>query len=500
MRFDIRHFFVTVALLVLACCGQVRETQDGWRIAVRPVIKESLAEGHFDSLVLSPDGKHISYDFATTEGIRLMLDGKTMATFGGEPDYKLFSRDGKHFAYRVSSGTPKKRLWIVDGKPHHWYEDTEVAAFTEDGQQFSYVALDNRKMFVVINGVAEGKHYDRFFQKLLYDYPQPRRIPRLERSLDGHVLYGAYFQDRTYLVTDGREINVPGLQDWEHSPDWSQIAYQVTTTSGSFVVTNGRKDRAYSSVEMLTFSPDSHRFAYTAKGADNKAHVVIDGTEQKAYDSAGRLSFSPDSKRFAYVATVDNKSFVVMDGTEQKPYDFRAGLGGVEVGYLTFSPDSKRFAYTAWVDNKSFVVIDGIEQKAYDSVGELVFSPNGKRFAYVARHESTAFVVLDNKEEDKFDTITVPPAFTPSSHSVIYAVGHLRESPQTLQVIIDGQASSRYVEIIDPLTMKESEILGPYASPYFPVHFTSPDSLSFLALSPKPYRYYWLDVSRASRR
>ena len=87
----------------------------------------------------------------------------------------------------------------------------------------------------------------------------------------------------------------------------------------------------------LKFSPHSERVAYAAK-VGSKQFVVVDGKEQKQYDGVGLLTFSPQGNHIAYAAKRGDKWLVVIDGKEEKQYDI-VYRGGV----VFDSPDSLHY-------------------------------------------------------------------------------------------------------------------------------------------------------------
>src|SRR3990170_14610 len=141
------------------------------------------------------------------------------------------------------------------------------------------------------------------------------------------------------------------------SPNGRRVAYVGIVGGKYFVVVDGRESKPYAGIitDSVVFCPDSSRVAFVAD-VGGKGVVVIDGQEQKPYDGImttwlsvpkasfqekphDLITFSPDSRRFAYVARAGTQLFVVVDGAEQGRYDL--------VISPRFSPDSRRIAYAA---------------------------------------------------------------------------------------------------------------------------------------------------------
>jgi len=139
------------------------------------------------------------------------------------------------------------------------------------------------------------------------------------------------------------------------------------------VFIDGKEGKKYDAIvkHSPTFSPDGKNLAYLAE-ENNKQFVVVDGKEESRYDRIGIgreietlatapggsywiktasqvLAFSPDSKRVAYTAEKGKKWFVVVDGKEGKQYD------AIDPNAIVFSPDSKKIGFAALKEKRWLV-------------------------------------------------------------------------------------------------------------------------------------------------
>jgi len=190
----------------------------------------------------------------------------------------------------------------------------------------------------------------------------------------------------------------------------------------------------------LVASPDLRRAAYVARPAGQKTYfVVLDGVQGKPYDAISMLTFSPDSKRFACAVKSGEQYFVVADGAEGKPYDYVSGI--------TFSPDSKRLAYKVKPKNEESLVVvaDGAEGKRYSSVGALVFSPDSAHLAHSTWSDygnKGGAMVVDGTAGKVYNGTLSDPVFSPDSKRMAYGVSLFSEKKQ--MVVLDGAEGKAY--------------------------------------------------------
>jgi hypothetical protein len=161
---------------------------------------------------------------------------------------------------------------------------------------------------------------------------------------------------------------------------------------------------------FVLFSPDGKRFAYTRQVPGGLA-AVIDGKAGRAYDSIGVFQFSPDSKHYLYVGN-RNSSFAVYDGEEMP------GEDGSGVSNFVFSQTGGRFAYLAKsAQAGTRMVIDGKAGPPFYGLvpNSMSFSADGKHYAYATEANGSNWQLIRDGVATKvpslvsFTTRTGPP-------------------------------------------------------------------------------------------
>jgi Tol biopolymer transport system component len=415
-----------------------------------------------DSVVVSPDSRHLAFVERQGNKWRVVLDGVACK------EYEIGSRDPSGGLLFFLS----KRLSCSFQHP----DRNGTLRFSPDSRRLAYVARRDRKLLVVVDG-KEGHEHDGVANQCLVFSPDSQRV--------GYMAFS--FPNKWKMIVNsvgGKQYDCMGEGLPFFSPDSKRLAYVAEQNGKQFVVRDGEEGRPYGYVYALSvcFSPDSKRLAYAVAGEANllqvggKRSVVVDGIEGKQYDGIApvgadedsnvlSLFFSPDSRRLAYVAKQGSKKLLVTGGVEGKPYDeiFPTSLTfasysqqpaypiELESGATVFSPDSRRVAYMAVRDRKSFLVLDGVETKQYDvmAAGAVLgplFSPDSRRIAFIGARPRRIFVCIDGKEGKEYDGI-VPGTllFSPDSMRVAYVALRL---PKML-VVVDGQEGKEYDAIAD---------------------------------------------------
>jgi Tol biopolymer transport system component len=330
-----------------------------------------------DSLIFSPDSRHLAYAVGNGRKRSVVLDGRPSPEYDGlRKDSMIFSSDSKHLAYAAKSG----RKWsVVDGQRGPEYDGVATPIFSPDSKRVAYGAEEGEKQLVVVDGKASPE-YDRIGRNSAVFSPDSKR-----------VAYAAKNGQKWSVVVDGQTgAEYDGIGRLMFSRDSKRVAYTAARGKEQFVVMDNEVSPGYDGIgEGPIFSSDSTHLAYSAL-KDQKQFVLVDDHASAAYDGLLKdsLIFSPDSKRFAYAARKGQKWFVVVDGHAGPEYE------SVLNGCPAFSPDSKRLAYAARSDRKWFVVAGGTVDSEYDAIfaGSLVFSPDGT-LGYLALREGSLYRV-----------------------------------------------------------------------------------------------------------
>jgi hypothetical protein len=300
----------------------------------------------------------------------------------------MSSPDGRHVAYEVN--TDGKSRIVVDGVAGKPYDHIAYFHFSSDGSRFGYAGVVNKKWIIVADGKEIGECDLTGWANPVF-------------SLDGkRVAYSAthgHYESpnaQDSAVVDGKDGPLYGRVDRiQFSPDSKHCAYLFNKTrraDGDYGVVLDGVEQPKERMDVR-FSPDG-RIAWIVR-RDGKLGVELDGKLiAQGYDSIdldGSI-FSPDGKRTAFWATRDKDSFVVVDGVAHKSYARRRiPMGPRNMERITFSSDGRRVAYPV----EGCVVVDGKETKHYDSVlhDSVAISPEGAiAFTALAGHDSVLVV------------------------------------------------------------------------------------------------------------
>ncbi|HJV36738.1 hypothetical protein [Geomonas sp.] len=362
---------------------------------------------HFGIRSETENGCHIAWvvsgDAGSKAPYRVFLDGRSGPPYTGGYD-PVFSADGKHFAFVAEE--EEKMFVVVDGKRGATYPIIHKGGpvLSSDGNHVSYVVRQDKQDFVVTDGVP-GPHYDRIYAGSVRFSPDGK-----------HLAHSALKGRKRYIVVDG--VPGPSHDSVGESPvlsvDGKRLAYIVINGDKQFVMIDGKADPEYDAIllDSPVFSPDGKHLAYSAR-VGNRKFVVIDGVKGVEYDGIGQkvVTFSTDGRHTAYRAQIGNKVLVVIDGVPSRVYD--------NASDPVFSGDGGRVAYIAKDGGKSTLVADGMPGPEYDEIYSPVFSSDGKKLAYGARKKGTPLgkddylVVLEGQPVPATGAIVCGPVFLP---------------------------------------------------------------------------------------
>lgn len=343
-------------------------SQDGRRYAYqatkdgKPVMvvdgREEGPYGHIgDNPVISSAGQHVLF-YISREGeseSHVVVDGEIQEKIGWDP---VISPDGSRWAYQRGAAYNGDPTYIVlNGTVIDLGHDKLVPqkVFSLDGKHFAYAWTENGAYTdhtVVVDGV-QGKAY-----------PSPG-AGKIVFSPDGsRVAYSAKSRGEGYMmVLDGKEGKIyDEVSDPVFSPDSNHVAYIAKDNDSKFVVLDGMEDKRYGSVFGLSFSVDD-RLGYVAQNNSDQL-VVVDGQEGPHYlaDWYGRgirfgPVFSPDGRHVVYIANDGNKGqYVVVDGVQNpNPWRYMGGLNWGEGSPIIFDSDDE-FHYLAVNETGTFIV------------------------------------------------------------------------------------------------------------------------------------------------
>jgi len=380
------------------------------------VVVNDEQKGCYDNIgigtpIFSPTGEYVAY-FALTEG----SSGGLFGLFSSEPYWTVvtdtieslhyeslldnslvISPDGKHVAYATDDGyfytviLDNERISLLaatseDDTTLYWYDDVSVPfVFSPDSKHFAFVPTIDGKWTVVLDKKMD-KLYDYILSGTPVFSPDSKKIA-----------YGAVKGDDYFIVVDGKEGNniyedIAG-ETVTFSPDSKHLAFAAKKNGRWFIEKDGEIGKDYDEIgSSVIFSPDSKHLAYTAHKGDEWV-VILDEKEVARYTNLVEqsLTFSPDSKRLAFGAKKEDSFVVVIDGEESKIYE-------TIVTTPVFSPDSKHIAYTVQTGKKQYVILDDIEGTRYPAVishngGKIVFDSNRSFHYIVAKDDNKIYLI-----------------------------------------------------------------------------------------------------------
>ena len=329
--------------------------------------------GAVSKITISQTGERlacaVSYREEGKTQYRVFCDGKLGAAFDSV-DSLMFSPDGKHLVYVARRGVESTLVYDGEERSHCWRRFT----FSPDGKHQAYHGTDALGQPCMVLDGRWGEHFTGLGDPVF--------------SPDGkHLAYQAGTAPQRFVVCDGKkgppfeEVGVPVF-----SPDGKSLAYPACTMNRWGIVRGAKRSGVYDGVGKPVFSPDGERLAHKARNW-TRWFVVCGGEEQPRYTDVGDPVFSPDGKHLAYVAVEGDRWFVVRDLKEGTRYD--------KVGTPQFSPDGDRLAYVATREGRQVMVCEGKECGVYDEISWFDFSPDGRHLAVSAAIGLGKFIACD---------------------------------------------------------------------------------------------------------
>lgn len=381
-------------------------SQDGRRFAHSAkradknfVVIDGVAVTQYDLAArprFSEDGRRVSYE-ATRDGRELfVVDGVEFDNKDPE-GRRLFTGEEKKVvrrAEKVEEGD--KSFVVVDGLRSGPYDRVGSIRLSQDQKRVMYEARRGDNWFVVVDGV-EGKIYDS-----IHSYSA-------EFSPDGkHFAYKASEDREHFIVFDGNEgRRYHFVGDFTFGPD-GQLMYLAFNDGKTILVTDGIEGASFAGRPgRFQFSLDRKHMIYRVeKLGSGKEVLVFDGVPFE-YDEIRNVVFSPDSRHLVVKAQRGGSWVMVVDGVESREYEPDDNEPG-KIAYsaddeIAFSADGRRVAYVARRGGKDFVVVDGAEGNRYDDIRNLTFSADGRHVVHTARRGNKHLVVVGGVEGREYD-------------------------------------------------------------------------------------------------
>jgi sulfatase modifying factor 1 len=349
----------------------------------RLIVDGNAASPEFDDIediTFSPDGKRLAY------GVR--IDNKWIAVVDGNTgpkcdsiNYFAFSPDSRRFTYAAGKENGKKQTVVLDGveicSP---YDATWLPVFSNDSKRMAFMAEDNSKRFVVVEGIPDEK-YDMVTKPVFSPDSQ-------------HYAYFAGKGNYRFLVFDGNALTpfefLPERDIPVFGPNDNRVAYRARIEDNWFVVVNDQLGPFFDGIgdRSIVLSPDGKSHAYAAQKGQQWC-VVVNDQSGPLYDGIAAYGpvFSPDGNHLAYGAIAHSKYFVVLDGQPVPGYDNYLDISN---NSISFSPDGRHLIYKVLKGQKWYMVVDGQLGPAYD---KLQFKPiiTEKAVEYLAQRDGYVF-------------------------------------------------------------------------------------------------------------
>jgi len=331
------------------------------RIIIETEIADLNTDFFPESIIVSPDVRHIAFIEDVYSGLRVVVDNSPQESYDDIGSGMQFSPSNDYVAYFA------------------YYEGYS-------GGIFGLFATDPY-WAVVVDESSYGQYQDLLNNSIVIS-PNAK-----------HVAYGVFNFINAKVYFDHQ-----ALPDYICSKDNSEDSVMVYDVFGPFV-----------------FSPNSLRFAYVAETVDSDTwaySAIINNVAGKGYEYVYpySLTFSSDSEKLAYVVQDSIVEKVVVNGEELTGYE------SVPEASILFSPDSEHLAYIVFDGENWFVVQDEVESAGYDAIGTLVFSPDSKHLAYTAQDDEEWIVIKDKKEIARHTGIIEKTLkFSPDSKHLVYA-------------------------------------------------------------------------------
>lgn len=332
-----------------------------------------------ETIHFSEDSKRLAYAAKIDSGWVIVVDSTRSRSWSGIGEV-LFGPD-QRLAY-VANDSGRWRV-VLEGAPSPLYKAVMQGSltFSPDGRRLAFVVAEGDGFRVVVDG-EPGPLYQAI-GALRFD-PEGKRLA-----------YVAKRDGQQYLSLNEKLLGpFLSLADFTLGSD-GRLGMLVRGEDGWHAVVDGRESEAFDNINAIHFS-QAGRHAYAAQ-RDSLWFVISEGERSPAYTSVGELVFAREL--LVYQARLGKEAFVVVDGIR--------GPSLQRVGRLAISADGAHLAYLGqpWEGSLS-VFHNGLAHPAPRALdGTLVLSDDGRRWACLALNESgkRIEVVIDGKFRRPFD-------------------------------------------------------------------------------------------------
>ncbi len=239
------------------------------------------------------------------------------------------------------------------------------------------------------------------------------------------------------IDTNVKECSIIFSQNANH------FAFIKEVTEGEAVVYDGNEGKVYTSIEVVSLSPNGENLAFLA--LDKKKEVIVkNGNEIARYnymtvvrreDINKTLQFLNDSELIYTKKEAKKMKKVIKDG---KPIGSSPYSSKPEVGR-----DGTRLLYWLVDGTGDFLVFDGKRQKIAGIPLFLSISGDGEHYGAIVRNgKNKNSIIIDGDKKFAFDSKDTPIHFTLSEKGKHYCVSQRDAQTNEIKIKFDGEVVS----------------------------------------------------------
>ncbi|MCX7943377.1 MAG: hypothetical protein N2746_02570 [Deltaproteobacteria bacterium] len=396
----------------------------GFKEIQRITIDSNPSYDNYDrkEIAFSQTLKSVAYPVKKDNKVSISVNGKIQeATYdcisgvtflpGTESVVFLASRDGC-----------KSLFWVVNGKEYSKYISSKSRVFTYSPplKQFVYVGAENNKEFIVIDGEAQKKRYDR--------------IDFITFMNDGKtIVFKAKEKESEFIVVNDKEHKKYKMVRDIRFSEFSDIYYLATDGSTEFLVINGKEQQKFpGGVYYYCTSRDSRKFITIS---NDKKNIVINVDKKTFRFPLMKNSrplfckFAPNSTDYSFIAPDPenaDRTAIYLNGNKMGSYEDI--LWSSNQNSIAFSPDSTKFAYVVKEGKREALYVNENKLAVHDKFYKVIFSPDSAHIVYTYQ---------DKDEQIGFSLGLDAKTFR--------NISSISESPDGPPFIFDGSDRVRYI-------------------------------------------------------
>lgn len=414
--------------------------------------------------IISPNGAHTAVivvdSSSNPASTYMLLDGVRSPAYA-TIDANQVAFVGEKLVYAAQTRDQQWHM-VVNDKPGPGYGSIQRLTLTFDDMHYAFMAQNGGGHQVVLDGVpgpirphaGNGIQYLTLAStgRCAYVWDKPTADPHGGGAQELVVDEKEVSESIQPFATEDRSLSNNSQIYVLFSPDGKKFAYAKRIPGGAAAVIDGKVGRAYDTIGVISFSPDSGHALFVGNRKQN--FVVVDGNELEGFNSVRGFVWSKQGGRLGFVAYGQDGNHLVVDGKKTQRYYSIDNT-------FSFSPDSKHYVYSACTMYlKCVVVMDGNETAVpavaqFGTRGQphfefpsIFWSEDSSRLAYAySKSDGTSGTVFTvNGQEVMHNTGTYEfPGFSPDSRhfATFYWTGH------AYALFLDGKSSAPYEDLLE---------------------------------------------------